>query len=70
MATVDEAELLQDLRGGFERGEIEASLVSTAGKHVGTIFKEFKQSSNKVNNLLEDVFLLEPQIKVCNARAF
>jgi len=64
MATLEEAEILLDLRRGFERGEIEASVVSTAGKHVGTIFKEFNQSSSKVNDLLKDVFLLESKIKV------
>lgn len=70
MAASDEAELLQDLRRGFEQGEIEGPLVSTAGKHVGTIFKEFKQSSNKVNDLLEEVFLLESRIEVCSHYEF
>ena len=64
MALVEEAEILQALRKGFERGEIEASLVSTAGQFVETIFKDFNTSSSKVNNLLEDVFLLESKLKV------
>ncbi len=59
---------MQDLRNGFERGNIEATLVSTAGKHVGAIFKEFNHSNSKVNDLLEDVFMLESKMKVLSAK--
>ena len=61
---MEEAEIMQQLRVGVERNLITPASASTAAAALAPVYKQYRQSSNRVNSLCEDTYLLEKQLQV------
>ncbi len=69
MSVPEEEELLDILKRSLEEGEVDSAAVSTRGKEIVSVFKEYRRGTSRVNVLLGDVFSLEKKLEViCTTR--
>lgn len=64
MAIPEEADVLQLLRDSVEQCLISSSVAGSASEAAERVYKKYRQSTSRVNALLDDVFVLERKIEV------